>query len=139
MLNISSQTSNMSGSSEQKPCSNPYIRDPNHTMRLRDLTRCTWDNKYPFWTCHPSGNLVDGLPLAIHKDAVLTSCRFFMRAPIRKFRCKILDYACNYRLIMRVNFRDSILPHIDNSKPASESSKLLDHRRVLSVPNFRKY
>ena len=52
------------------------------------------DYTNPFWTCHSSGNLVDGLPLAIHnKDAVLTSCRFSRRAPIRKFRCKILDDA----------------------------------------------
>ena len=35
----------------------------------------------PFWTCHSSGNQVDGLPLAVSKDAVSASCIFPGRAP----------------------------------------------------------
>ena len=107
-------------------------------MSLRDLTRWIWDNTYPFWTCHPSGNLVDGLPLAIHKNAVLASCRFPRRAPIRIPRCKIIDDADTYREIVPGNSRDSVLPHIDDSMLASERSKRLDHRRILSVSIFRK-
>ena len=73
-----------------------------------------------------------------NKDAVLASCRFFMRAPIRKFRCKILDDAYTYRVIVLVNPWFSILSHSKASKLASESSELLDHRRVLSISIFRK-
>ena len=118
-------------------CSNRYITDPNHTTSLRYPTIYIWNNRYPFWKCHPSGNMVDGLPLAIH-DAVLASCRFSGRVPIRKFRSKILDNACTYREIVRVNFRLSVLPHSVALKLASESSKPLDHRRALSVSIFRK-
>ena len=38
----------------------------------------------PFCTCPSIGNQVDGLPIALSKDAVPASCRFFGRAPIRK-------------------------------------------------------
>ena len=34
----------------------------------------------PFWTCRPSGNQVDGLPLALSKDAATASCRSAGRA-----------------------------------------------------------
>jgi len=98
----------------------------------------TCDHTYPFWRCHSSGNLVDGLPPAIHKDAVLASCRFSGRASIHKFRCKILDDAYIYREIVRGNPRDSVLPHIDDSKVASERLKSVDHSHVLSVSIFQK-
>jgi len=118
--------SNISESSENS-CSNQYIRDHNHTLSLQYYTRRIWDNTYPFWTCHPSGNLVDGLPLAIHSG----------RAPIHKFRCKILDYTYIYRIIVRVNPRDSVLPHSNASELASERSKRPDHGRVLLGSIFR--
>ena len=54
------------------------------------------------------------------------------------FDAENLDNAYTYREIVRGNPENSSPPHIDSSKLASESSKLLDHRRVLSIPNFRK-
>ena len=77
-------------------------------------------------------------PLKSNKDAVLASCRFSGRAPIRKFRCTILDDAYIYREIVRVNFRLSVLPHVDASKPASERSNSIDHIQVLSSSISRK-
>ena len=121
MSNICGRHTKISESSENS-CANRYITNRNHTMSFRDPKKGIWDNTYPFWTCHPSGNLVDGLPLAIH----------------RKFRCKILDDAYIYRETVRVNFGLPVLPHIDASKLASERSNSLDHRRVISIPNFRK-
>ena len=117
LFDIVNRTSNIPGSSEINRAQID-MRDPNHTMSIRDLTTWIWENTYPFWTCHPSGNLVDGLPLAIHKDDVLASCRFSGRAPIRKFRCKILDDAYTYRKIMRGNPGDSFELHINASKLA---------------------
>ena len=97
------------------------------------------DNTYRIWTCHPSGNLVDGLPLAIHsKDAVIASCRFSGRAPIRKFRCKIPDDAYIYPVIVHVNPGDSFKLQIDASEIAIQIAIRLDQRCVLSVPNFRR-
>ena len=43
-----------------------------------------------------------------------------------------------YREIVRVNFGDSVSPHIEDSKSAGERSKPLDPRRVLSISFFRK-
>ena len=63
---------------------------------------------------------------------------FFMRAPIRKFRCKILDDVHTYRVIVLGNPQFSILLNNMASKSASERPELHDHRQVLSVPNFRK-
>ena len=42
------------------------------------------DESKAFSTCPPSGNQVDGLPLARRKDAASASCPFFGRA----CRCK---------------------------------------------------
>ena len=76
--------------------------------------------------------------LKSNKDAVMASCQFSGRAPIHKFRCKILDDVYTYREIVRVKIRLSVFPHMVASKLASERSRSLDDRRVLSVPNFRK-
>ena len=49
-----------------KICSNQYRTAWNCSS---NLIHCEWwisDNTDPFWTCHSSRNLVDGLPLAIH-------------------------------------------------------------------------
>ena len=80
----------------------------------------SFDNTNPFWTCHSSGNLVDGLPLAIHnKDAVLASCRFSGGAPIRIFGSNNLDDAYIHPDIVCVNPRDLSKLHINASKLAS--------------------
>ena len=108
------------------------------TYAIKTIKALPEDYTHAFWTCHSSGNLVDGLPLAKHKDAVLASCRFSRRATMRIFRSKILDDAYTSPGIVRDNFEDSILSHIDASKLASERSNSPDHRRVLSVSIFRK-
>ena len=54
--------------------------------------------------------------LKSNKSAVPASCRFSGRAPIRIFRCKILDDAEIYLGIVRVNPGDSVLPDIDVPK-----------------------
>jgi len=96
------------------------------------------DYRIPFWTCHSSGNLVDGLPLAIHKDAVIASFPFLGRAPIHKFRCKILDDANLHREEVLGNPEFSIRSHIRASEFSSEGHRRLDQRPVLSVSIFQK-
>jgi len=96
------------------------------------------DYSNSFWTCHSSGNLVDGLPLAIHKDAVLANCQFSRRAPIRIFWSKMLDDAHIYREIVRGYLEIQSFLHSVDSNLTSERSKRLDRRRILSVSSFRK-
>ena len=64
---------------------------PGTSEAISKYKMVSFDNTNPFCTCHSSGNLVDGLPLAIHEDAFLAYCRFSGRASFRKFRCKIID------------------------------------------------
>ena len=133
MLNILSRKSEIFKKSQDQYENPARAARSSHTDDLNHLGDYTNSS----WMCHSSGNLVDGLPLAIHKDAVLASCRFSGRAPIRKFRCKILDDAHIYRGRVYVNPRESFRLHIGESKLASERSKRLDHRRVLSVSIFQ--
>jgi len=87
----------------RKFISEPIDKRSRPNKRSRRPKRSVSDYTNPFWTCHSSENLVHGLPLTIHKDCVIASCRFSRRAPIRIFWCKILDDSYIYRRNMRVN------------------------------------
>ena len=72
-----------------------------------------------FCTCPPSGNQVDGLPLALHKDAVSASWVRSGRAAKRKIYKKMyaVDENCNVDLL--VNYQKVASYHIKASKEAS--------------------
>ena len=53
-------------------------------------------------------------------------------------RCEHLNAAYIHQDIVRVDLRDRVLPHIEESEVGSKGSTCVDHRRVLSIPIFRK-
>ena len=70
-----------------------------------------WKNYFPwidlaFCTCLSSGNQVDGLPLALHKDAVAASWHFFGRACDRRIRHIFRDFDDLILINMLVNHKN---------------------------------
>ena len=82
-------------------------------LRARDastgLIRAIVGLRRPFWTCHSSGNQVDGLPLALsNKDAVTASCRRRGRAARRILGRKnlMIDETYQGKLLVNLCFSD---------------------------------
>ena len=76
-----------------------------------------------FCTCPPSGNQVDGLPLALHKDAASASWPWFGRACERKIRRVFLssEEVCDINEIANLSNVASL--YIKALTGASESLK----------------
>ena len=65
------------------------------------------ENRFPaFCTCPPSGNQVDGLPLALSKDAESASWLRSGRAPDHKIYQKMYTVDESFDVELRVNHRN---------------------------------
>ena len=80
----------------------------------------TFGESKSFCTCPPSGNQVDGLPLAPRKDTAAASWLFSGRACIRKTRRVFLSSAdvSDANVLVNLYFSDSY--RIEGSTRASE-------------------
>ena len=78
------------------------------------------DESKAFSTCPPSGNQVDGLPLAPRKDAASASWPFFGRACMYETRRVFLrsDEVSDVNVLVNIENSDS--HHIEASTTASE-------------------
>ena len=81
------------------------------------------DESKSFCTCPPSGNQVDGLPLAPRKDAASASWPFSGRACIHKTRRVFSRSGYFSDANVLVNLENSDSYHIDASIKASECLK----------------
>ena len=74
-----------------------------------------------FCTCAPSGNQVDGLPLALSKDAESASWLRSGRACERKIYKKMYGVNENFNVELLVNHQNLISYYLKASKAASQS------------------
>ena len=74
-----------------------------------------------FCTCPPSGNQVEGLPLALNKDAESASWLRFGRACKHKIYRKMYAFDENFNVYLLVNYQKVASHHLKVSNEASQT------------------
>ena len=116
----------------------PKLQKISRNSRIRSS-----DNPNPFCTCHSSGNLVDGLPLAIHSNSAGKTPERINRDAFHRFRLfGIFEHPVRKSNFLRY-LPEYIPEHIHNishthDAPQRRGYVKLEQKILLNVPLQRK-